>query len=421
MTSVAGGSLGRGQDADVLHDIVGDPDRLRALRRSGLLRHESHRLLDRLTRLASSITGAPVALVSVVDADRQFFTSEHGLHEPWLSLRQTPLSHSVCRTVVDLQDALVVPDMGEDARFTEHDARHDIGVEAYCGVPIRDPDGLVLGSFCVIDAERREWDPSTIPLLEQLAAVVTDTVAAHREHVAMLRDLQDRLLPGALPSLPNGHVSALYRAAEGARDLGGDFYDAHTAPDGTVNLVLGDAVGHGVLSTQAAAQLRAASRAVLAGTVTSPAEAVNRVAAACADLPGCEHAALTVVSISPDGRDVCWARAGAMPPVLTGPEPRLLSGGASPPLGVGTCVPDPACSVRLEPGEGVLLFTDGLVERREEHLEISLHRLLTACGEQATGSLDLARLADVVCPPTGQDDDVAALHWLHTPQPSAKR
>ena len=81
-------------------EVVQDETRLDALRRTGLLDTPPEEVFDRLTRLVRRLLGAPVVLVSLVDADRQFFKSALGLPEPWATRRETPLSHSFCQHVV---------------------------------------------------------------------------------------------------------------------------------------------------------------------------------------------------------------------------------------------------------------------------------------------------------------------------------
>ena len=93
---------------------VTDPHRLRALESAALLDTPAEMVFDRLTNLASRILGVPVALVSLVTPDRQFFKSQCGLPSPYAERRETPLSHSFCQYVVDDGAALVV----EDARAT---------------------------------------------------------------------------------------------------------------------------------------------------------------------------------------------------------------------------------------------------------------------------------------------------------------
>ena len=92
---------------------VKDSDRLDALHETGLLDSEITPSFDRLARLAAQVLNAPGALVSLVDADRQFFKSCLGLPEPWASQRGTPLSHSVCQHAVASREPLLVDDSRE--------------------------------------------------------------------------------------------------------------------------------------------------------------------------------------------------------------------------------------------------------------------------------------------------------------------
>ncbi|CAA9377467.1 MAG: hypothetical protein AVDCRST_MAG64-389 [uncultured Phycisphaerae bacterium] len=150
--------------------------RIPALQRTGLLDSPPEECFDRLTRLAAKVLRTRVALVSLVDADRQFFKSCVGLPEPWASLRETPLSHSFCRHVADSGEPLVVPDARECPLVRDNPAVADLGVIAYAGVPLATPGGDVLGSFCVIDTEPRQWSADDLDILKELAASVMTEV-----------------------------------------------------------------------------------------------------------------------------------------------------------------------------------------------------------------------------------------------------
>lgn len=390
---------------------IASSERRDALRRSGLLRADTFHRLDRLTTLASTLTGAPVALISMVDDHRQFFTAQHGLAEPWATRRETPLSHSVCRTVVESGEPLSLPSLAADETFADHPARADLDIEAYCGVPIHGPEGHVLGSFCVIDHEDRQWDADTVEVLHQLSALVTDAVATSRDYTKLVIDLQRRLLPEELPTLPSGIIESRYRPVPETEHIGGDFFDALVRGDGALVLILGDVIGHGVTSTQAAAQLRAAARATVSGPVGSPAATIGWIAEACADLPGCECAALTVVEITPDGSQARWSRAGAMPPiVLHRGAATVRETGAGPPLGVGPPVADPLSTVDLAPGDALMVFTDGIIERRGESADVGLQRLADAARRHD----QLDDLIDAAMPSVHQVDDIAVLRWRRT-------
>jgi PAS domain S-box-containing protein len=164
-------------------DVLADSQRLAALRRTALMDAPASAAFDRLTRLAARVLKAPVALVSLVDQDRQFFSSCLGLPEPWATARGTPLSHSFCQHVVRTATPVVITDARKDPRVRENLAIRDLDVIAYAGIPLTTPDGLVLGSFCVIDHEPREWQPEEIEILEDLAGAAATEVAMRLDMV----------------------------------------------------------------------------------------------------------------------------------------------------------------------------------------------------------------------------------------------
>jgi len=113
----------------------------------------------------------PVALVSLVDAERQFFKSCTGiLPEPWNSQRQTPLSHSFCQHAVASGRPLVIEDARQHPLVKDNSAVDGLGVIAYAGVPLTLSSGQVLGSFCAIDSRPRQWTPDELEILTTLAA-----------------------------------------------------------------------------------------------------------------------------------------------------------------------------------------------------------------------------------------------------------
>jgi GAF domain-containing protein len=154
-------------------DPITDPARLAALHDAKLLDAPAEAEFDRLTARASELLHAPIALVSLVDVDRQFFKSSVGLNAPWSAARQTGLDMSVCQHVVRGGSAIAIADTREDARVRESHKIADAGVVAYAGVPLTTSDGHTLGSFCVIDSRPREWQSGELALLTELAAIAT--------------------------------------------------------------------------------------------------------------------------------------------------------------------------------------------------------------------------------------------------------
>ncbi|CAN5753453.1 hypothetical protein BH23GEM3_BH23GEM3_03010 [soil metagenome] len=151
---------------------VADSGRLEALYLTALLDTPPEEAFDRITRLAARTLAAPVALVSLVDRDRQFFKSCTALPEPWATTRETPLSHSFCQYPVNTAEPLVIEDAREHPLVRDNPAIRDLGVVAYAGIPILTSEGHVLGSFCVIDTKPRRWTADEISILHDLTASV---------------------------------------------------------------------------------------------------------------------------------------------------------------------------------------------------------------------------------------------------------
>jgi GAF domain-containing protein len=184
---------------DVL-SVVRNVARLLSLQRSGLLDTPPEEVFDRFTRLASHLLRARTALLSLVDADRQFFKSARGLEEPWASRRETPLTHSICKHVVEMGTGLVIPDGRVHSVVRDSPAVRECGFIAYAGMPVFAGDGHVLGTLCVMDDRPRQWTGAELDALRDLAACVTEEItlrtrlraseAACRASEARLRKLE---------------------------------------------------------------------------------------------------------------------------------------------------------------------------------------------------------------------------------------
>jgi PAS domain S-box-containing protein len=157
-------------------DPLGDAARLRQLRATGLLEAGCYPSLDRLVHSAAQHVGAPMALVALVEEDRQVFVSQVGVAAPW-ARHGTPLSHSFCRYVVTDDAPLIVPDARADARLGDNPAIGDLHAVAYAGFPLHAPGGAVLGSFCVLDTVPRHWTPQELAILRTLATAAETEIA----------------------------------------------------------------------------------------------------------------------------------------------------------------------------------------------------------------------------------------------------
>ncbi|WP_461475227.1 GAF domain-containing protein [Pararhodobacter aggregans] len=150
-------------------------------------------VFDRASRLASRILETPIALLSLVDAERQFFKSSIGLEE---GLTGTPLSHSFCQYVVSQGAPLAVSDARAHPLLAGNGAVPDLRVVAYLGVPVRDGEGRVLGSLCAIDHQPRDWSEGDLADLTDLATIVETEIALRRvvvERQLLIQELNHRV------------------------------------------------------------------------------------------------------------------------------------------------------------------------------------------------------------------------------------
>lgn len=387
-------------------DPLRDVDRLLALRASGLGRGTHQAAFEPLLALATRLLGAPVGLVSVVDDGAQHFSAELGLRPHGEPMGGTPLSHSFCRHVVVDDEPLVVADARVDDRLAGHPAIADLGVIAYCGVPIRDAEGHVLGSFCAIDTAEHAWTGDDVEVLRTLAEAVAATVSVELRHATLIRSLQRRVVPDpGVAEASAWDLHAAYRPAMRA-PVGGDFYDVEVGSDGGLWVILGDVVGHGLDATVAMAQLQAAGRtaASLGGSL---ADVIGTLDAAAPHIHGVSYAAMVAARFGPDGRSFEHLSCGAIPALIVADHgrARYCSEAQTPPLAFPGA--DRHAHRHDEPVAGVVFVTDGLVERRGEDIDVGMDRLASLAPEVMGDPDPAASLADRLG--VDSEDDVAVV------------
>jgi serine phosphatase RsbU (regulator of sigma subunit) len=230
------------------------------------------------------------------------------------------------------------------------------------------------------------------------------------------RTLQEALLT-ELPSPPGLEVAARYAPAATGHRVGGDWYDAFTVPGGSTVVVIGDVVGHDLAAAAAMGSLRSMLRALAHDRPDSPAETVQRLDRAVVGLGEGVLATLVCAKVDaaagPGGsRLVRWTSAGHLPPVVLLPDgsTRLLDAPAELLVGVDPESGRTDHALLVPPGATLVLYTDGLVERRGEDLSWSLERLREVVSRLAglAPAALVERLAAEQC--TGAcEDDVALL------------
>lgn len=222
--------------------------------------------------------------------------------------------------------------------------------------------------------------------------------------------LQRSLLPARLPAVDGVEIAVRYLPAAGL-EAGGDFYEALPLPGGRIGIAVGDVVGRGATAAAAMGQLRSALRAfALFGE--EPGAVLRQLSAFAETVDGAMAATAVFAQLDPQRRELRYACAGHPWPALIRSDGTadFLREGRGVPLG---CVPDPVYAeavVTLEPGSSLLLYTDGLTERRGEDITKSYERLLRTLAARHEG--DLAAMLDEVVDEVGEDaplDDVALL------------
>ena len=206
-----------------------------------------------------------------------------------------------------------------------------------------------------------------------------ELLRARRQEREIAEQLQRSMLAGELPVSAEVEVAASYRPADNALEVGGDWYDAFWLSKHRIGLVVGDVVGRGIEAAATMGQLRSATRA-LASTGQPPPRLLEAL-----DAYAVRHRVgfLTTVvymELDLDSHELRFSCAGHLPPVLApaSEAAHLAWKGRSLPLGLGGRDEDarPEARCRLDPGSVVLLYTDGLVERRRHSLDAGLERLV---------------------------------------------
>jgi GAF domain-containing protein len=148
-----------------------ESERLDALRRYNVLDTPSDGSFDRITRLASLVLEMPIAIVSLVDHDRIWFKSSHGLE----GVEQIDREPGLCASAILADEAWIVEDARRDARTLSNPlVAGEFGLQFYAGSQLRTSDGFNLGTLCVIDRRPRRLTEQQVQVLDDLAALVVD-------------------------------------------------------------------------------------------------------------------------------------------------------------------------------------------------------------------------------------------------------
>jgi putative methionine-R-sulfoxide reductase with GAF domain len=251
------------------------------------------------------------------------------------------------------------------------------GIQVMLGVPLFAGDE-VIGVLHVGRLVSRAFGPEDAELLQVAAERVAGAVRTRQMAVdaAASRLLERGLLPSRMPKLPGLQFASRYVPAE-RRNVGGDWYDAFTLPTGELWLVIGDVAGHGMNAAVIMGRVRSALRSyALLGTSPEQAMALTDHKVQHFEIGSIVTVLCATTSPPYDHLRICTA--GHPPPVLARPgqKSELLSLPVGPPLGVVPNLVRTSRTIALPAETSVLLYTDGLVERRDESLDDRLDALV---------------------------------------------
>jgi PAS domain S-box-containing protein len=362
------------------------------------------------------VIGVAVLVSDVTDRRR----SEEALR------RSTERTAKLQRATAALAEALTVDDVrrvvGEIA--TTHAGAHLAEVvladdpDEVTGAPaVRDARRVVLdlvvsgGRIGVLRLHLRDaladGDHVFLAALAGQCAIALERARLYERERATAVALQQSLLPARLPDVPGVELAARFRAGSAEAEVGGDWYDVFTLPDGRVVLVVGDVMGKGVRAAAGMGRLRSALRALAHANPLPEAvlHGLDRVFTATEDAD--QIATLVYLLVNPVARRAAISGAGHLPIVLRreGQEPELVDAGSgSTPLGW----PEPRGQRTLELGPGDLLLglTDGLVERRGRDLDEGLAEVLVeiAAGADSLDALVERVSSSLLARTRGRDD-----------------
>jgi serine phosphatase RsbU (regulator of sigma subunit) len=280
-------------------------------------------------------------------------------------------------------------------------------------VPLRS-SGRTLGVLTLVFSRPHALDEGRDQIaLTALGSAIADALSRATQHDAdrdLVVSVQRSLLAGALPELPRVRLGASYIPAEDQYGIGGDWYDAVPLADGRVMLIVGDVAGHGLDAAITMGQVRSAARALApayppAGLLA----ALDQFVCGAIREPLATAAA---VVIDPAARSLRYCLAGHPPPLLRAPggSVRPLDGGGGVLLGLGLR-DRPEQVIGFAPGSCLALFTDGLIERRDEGIDDGLARIAGVLA--ADPPADPEQLCDALVrqsvPRGGREDDMAVL------------
>jgi sigma-B regulation protein RsbU (phosphoserine phosphatase) len=367
-------------------------------------------LLDELLIRVREALSADTAAILLLDKGRGELVARaaKGLEEEVEQGVRIPMGRGFAGTIAATGKPLSIYDV--DHSMVLNPILRQKGVRSLLGVPLV-VQGETLGVLHVGTLEHRHFTPDEEALLQLVGDRVALAInaALYERERAIARTLQRSLLPETLPTPPGFSLAARYLAAPGG-DVGGDWYDSFLLPEGPLTVAIGDVIGRGLGAASVMGKLRNALRAY-ALELSSPSEVLQRMNRLLQHLDPEQMATVLYGIIDPADLTFRFAGAGHMAPIVRDPDGSVRSANmeGGPPIGAPSGWTFTDNVERLEPGASLLLYTDGLIERRGTSLEDGLRWLSEFCRADLEPEELCDAIVDALTADGHLDDDVAFL------------
>lgn len=392
---------------------------------------DTRTVLRRIVEAATDLVAARYGALGVLnESGKVIDLITVGLDDPQLCAAMgLPQGHGLLHTMVDDREPLRVADVAGHPRSAGFPPGHPVML-TLLGVPLM-VRGTIYGDLYAADkmdgTPFDDDDDSLLTALASAAGVSLENARLYEQLRRAAEHFQRRMLP-VLPDLSPLTAAARYEPASELPRQGGDWYDAMALPDGDTCVVVGDVTGHNVEAAPLMGQIRNMLRAPAFDRREPPGLVVSRLDHALTMFEDPPTATLVFGRIE-RGRGhggqytFGWSNAGHLPPLLVGADgsTRFLAPARHGiPVGIEASVPRFSHEQPLPPGSTLLLFTDGLVERRDQDIDAGLDDLAEQAARLATAPLE--ELCDALISRSRQvfDDDVALLA-LRTPSNGTAR
>jgi putative methionine-R-sulfoxide reductase with GAF domain len=388
-------------------------DHLRKLQRvtdAALANLPVDELLDELLVRVREALSADTAAILLLDNGRGELVARaaKGLEEEVRQGFRIPVGRGFAGTIAATRQPLSIDDV--DHSVVLNPILRGKGVRSLLGVPLV-VQGKTLGVMHVGTLTPRQFTPDDAALLQLVGDRVALAINAglYERERAVARTLQRALLPERLPTPRGFRLAARYLAAPGG-DVGGDWYDAFLLPGGSIAVAIGDVVGRGLRAASVMGKLRNALRAY-AVELSSPGDVLERMNRLLQHLDPEEMATVIYGTIDPGDLTFRFASAGHMPPIVreSGGIVRFGKVEGGPPLGAPSDWAFRDNVEQLRPGTSLLIYTDGLIERRDASLDDGFQWLSELCGAELEPEERCDAIVDALTANGHLDDDVAFL------------